>query len=145
MLDAALVVWAAVWLAAGVYVYTQVRQLEDYGETTTTAAIGLRQTSGGLVRAAEGLRSTGRALGGLPFVGEEIEANIRRTASDIDTIAKTVAKTSIQARISGEQTRDSAQGIAVVLGLAVALVSTLPLVVLYLVLRPLLAERLRRR
>ena len=127
------------------YVYTSVKQLEDYGETTVTAATGLDQTSVGLVRAARGLRETGNALDDIPFVGEQIDANIRRTARDVDEIAKTVRTTARQARVSGVQTRDSARGVALVLGAAIALVPTLPLAVLYLLLRPLVAQQLRRR
>ena len=145
VLDGALAVWAVLWLVAGVFVYLSVRQLEDYGETTVTASIGLRQTSDGLIRAADGLRSTGDALASLPFVGDEINANIRRTAGDIDTIAKTVRATAFQARVSGEQTRDTAHGVAIVLASAIVLVSTLPITALYLLLRPLIRQQLTRR
>ena len=110
-----------------------------------TAAVGLNQTSTGLVRAAQGLRDTGDALDSIPFVGEQIDANIRRTARDVDTIATTVRKTARRARDSGADTRDAAQGVAAVLGAAVALVPTIPLVLLYLLLRPLVAQELRRR
>ena len=137
--------WAAVWLLAGAYVYVAVKQLEDYGETTVTAAKGLDQASTGLTRAAVGLRDTGAALDGIPFVGEQLDANIRRTARDVDVIAGTVERTARQARASGVQTRDAAQGVALVLGAAVALVPTLPIVFLYLLLRPVLAQQLRRR
>lgn len=137
--------WAAVWLIAGAYVYTAVRELEDYGETTVTAATGLQQTSRGLLRASDGLRNTGEALGGFPLVGSEIEADIRRTAGDVDEIAGTVRATARQARESGLQTRDSARGLALVLGAAVALVPIVPLVALYLLLRPLIAQQVRTR
>ena len=132
------------WLLAGVYVYTQVRQLEDYGETTTTAATGLRQASDGLRRAAAGLRSTGNALREVPFVGRQIDENIRRTADDVETIAGTVGRTAVQARISGEQTRESARGIALVVASAIVLVSIVPIAALYLLLRPLIAQQLVR-
>ena len=133
------------WLLAGIYVYVSVRELEDYGETTTTAATGLRQASDGLRRAADGLRRTGSALGELPLVGREIEANIRRTARDVEAIATTVGVTAVQARVSGQQTRESARGVALVLGSAVALVSTVPVAVLYALLRPQIARRLTER
>ena len=129
---------------AGGYVYSTVKQLEDYGETTITAATGLDQTSRGLLRAAAGLRDTGNALDDIPFVGEQIDSNIRRTAADVDGIATTVRTTARQARASGAQTRDTAHGIALVLGAAVSLVPTLPTIALYLLLRPLIAQQLRR-
>ena len=140
-LPLALGAWTVLWLAAGVYVYASVRHLEDYGRTTVTASDGLRQTSRGLVRAADGLRNTGEALGRVPFVGSQLDDDVRRTAGDVDRIARTVRATARQARASGEQTRDAAGGLALVLASAVALVPTLPLVALALVLRAPLADR----
>jgi hypothetical protein len=135
-------VWALVWVAAAAYVYTSLKQLEDYGETTVTAATGLEQTSNGLVRVGRGLREAGAALDQIPFVGEQLDASIRRTAADVDRIALTVRRTSREARATGIDTRDAAQGVALVLGAAVALVPTLPLLLVYVLLRPVLAERL---
>jgi hypothetical protein len=145
LVDVAVGAWTVLWLVAGAYVYVAVKQLEDYGETTVTASVGLQQTSRGLSRAATGLRDTGQALADIPFVGGDLDANVRRTAGDVDVISRTVRRTARQARASGEQTRDAARGIAIVLAAAVATVPTVPLVALYVVLRPLLVEELRRR
>jgi len=142
VVDAGLVVWSLLWLAAGVYVYTSVRQLEDYGETVVTASVGLHQASDGLVRAGSGLRETSDALGRVPFVGGDLVRPVRRTADDVDRIAVTVRRTARQARANGEQTREGATEAAVILGLAVALVPIVPFAVLYLLLRPVIAERL---
>ncbi|MGE5689981.1 MAG: hypothetical protein ACM33B_05440 [Pseudomonadota bacterium] len=140
-LPVALGAWVVLWVAAGVYVYSTVKQLEGYGATTVAASDGLRQTSRGLVRAADGLRNTGEALGRVPFVGSQLDDDVRRTAGDVDRIARTVQATARQARANGEQTRDAAGGLALVLGSAVALVPTLPLVALALLLRAPLADR----
>lgn len=142
VVDAGLVLWSILWLAAGAYVYTSVKQLEDYGDTVVTASVGLQQASDGLVRAGTGLRETGDALGRVPFVGGTLDAPVRRTADDVDRIAVTVRRTARQARVSGEQTRDGATEAAVILGIAVAVVPIVPFAVLYLLLRPLIAQRL---
>jgi hypothetical protein len=135
-------VWAVAWLLAAGYVYSAVRGLEDYGEATVTASIGLSQAGRALGRASSGLRETADALDGVPFLSDQVHEPIRRTASDVDRIATTVRTTARQARVTGRQTTDSAQGLAVVLGAAVALVPTLPLVALYVVLRPMIVQRL---
>ena len=124
------------------YVFRAVEQLEDYGGTVVTASVGLRQASDGLVRAGSGLRETGDALGRVPFIGGDLVAPVRRTADDVDRIAATVRRTAQQARSNGEQTRDGATEAAVILGLAVAVVPIVPFAVLYLLLRPLVAQRL---
>jgi hypothetical protein len=142
VVDAGLVLWSILWLAAGAYVYTSVQQLEDYGDTVVTASVGLQQASDGLVRAGTGLRETGDALGRVPFVGGSLDAPVRRTADDVDRIAVTLRRTARQARVSGEQTREGATEAAVILGLAVAVVPIVPFAVLYLLLRPLIAQRL---
>lgn len=142
VVDAGLVVWSLLWLAAGAYVYTSVRQLEDYGETVVTASVGLHQASDGLVRAGSGLRETSDALGRVPFVGGDLVRPVRRTADDVEQIAVTVRRTARQARANGAQTQEGATEAAVILGLAVALVPIVPFAVLYLLLRPVIAERL---
>src|SRR5215213_8519089 len=72
VVDASVALWVVLWLVAGAYVFVAVGQLQDYGDTTITAAAGLRQTSRALGRAADGLRDTGDALEQIPFVGGEI-------------------------------------------------------------------------
>jgi hypothetical protein len=52
--------------------------------------------------------------------------------------------TARQARASGVQARESAHDVAIVLGAAVALVPTVPVIALYLLLRPVVIERVRR-
>ena len=103
--------------------------------------MGLQQASDGLVRAGSGLRETGDALGCVPFVGGELDAGAadrgRRRAH-----RRTVRRTARQARANGEQTRTGATEAAVILGLAVAVVPIVPFAVLYLLLRPLVAQRL---
>jgi hypothetical protein len=143
--DAAVAVWAAVWVIAAGLVYTSVKSLEEIGTTVETASLGLGQTSRGLDRASAGLRDTGQAFDLVPVVGSGIARDIRRTAADVDQISGTVRRLALQARANADDAADSARTLAIVLGLAVLLVPTLPIVALYLILRPLVAQQLAAR
>ena len=144
--DAVVAGWAVAWLLAAVAVYSSLEQLEDGGAAVIAAGRGLQETSEGLRRAGSGLHETADALGalgGLPFVSGDPGAAVERTADDVDGFAAGVRTAGRDARVTGADARDAAGTLAIVLGLAVALGPTLPAVFLYLLLRPLVAERLR--
>lgn len=146
-IDAAFAVWAVAWLAAGVVVYSSLKQLEDGGRAVAAAGSGLDETSAGLERAAQGLRETATALdllGELPFVEADPGEAVAATAGDLEQFARRVRVTGRDARVTGASAEESAGTLAVVLGGAVALTPTLPALLLYLLVRPLVAERLRR-
>ena len=146
-IDTALVVWTLAWLIAAVVTYSSLKDLEDGGSAVISAGDGLRETSAGLSRAGRGLHETADALevvGDLPFVSGNPGAAVERTAEDLDEFAVRVRKTGRDARVTGAQARDSAGTLAIVLGLAVALTPTLPVLFLYVLLRPLVAQQLRR-
>jgi hypothetical protein len=146
-IDAALAVWAVAWVAAGAVVHSSLTQLEDGGRAVVTAGVGLDETSAGLDRAARGLHETADALevlGDLPFVDADPGEAVDATAADLERFAVRVRATGRDARTTGASAEESAGTLAVVLGLAVALGPTLPAFFLYLLLRPLVAERLRR-
>ena len=146
--DVALVVWSVAWLAAGVVTYSSLKQLEDGGEAVVAAGAGLQETSSGLRRTARGLHQTADALevvGSLPFVSGNPGEAVEQTADDLDRFAVRVRATGRDAEATGAQAQDSAGTLAVVLGLAVALTPTVPIIALYLLLRPLVAQQLRRR
>lgn len=146
-IDAALLAWAVAWLVAAGVVYSSLKQLEDGGRAVVAAGEGLDETSAGLRRAAQGLHETSEALtivGDLPFVDVDPGAAVERTAADVDRFAVRVRATGRDARETGASAEESAGTLAVVLGLAVALGPTLPALVLYLLLRPLVAQRLPR-
>lgn len=146
-LDAALVVWTLAWLIAAGVTYSSLKQLEDGGSAVISAGDGLRETSEGLRRAGRGLHETADALevvGELPFVSGNPGEAVEQTADDLDDFAVRVRQTGRDARVTGAQARDSAGTLAIVLGLAVALTPTLPVLFLYLLLRPLVAQQLRR-
>jgi hypothetical protein len=112
-LDAAIVLWAAVWIVVGVVVYHEVRGLAQLGDTLDTAS--------------EAIDETGRALGGLrnlPFVGPELGA-----------LADRASATAASARASAQESRDRAQRLGVILGVSIAVAPTAPLVLLYLPMR----------
>lgn len=145
--DAALAAWSVAWLIAGGITYASLQKLEEGGSAVISAGEGLHETSAGLRRAGRGLHETADALeavSDLPFVPGNPGEAVERTASDLDAFARRVRETGRDARVTGANARDAAGTLAVVLGLAVALTPTLPILALYLLLRPLLADRLRR-
>lgn len=146
--DGALALWTVIWIGAAVVVFMSIRQLEEGGGAVVKAGEGLEETSAGLRRAARGLHETGDALGALdelPFFSADPGAAVERTAADVDRFAGRVRATGRDAQTTGADAQESARTLAVVLGLAVALAPTLPILLLYLLLRPLIAQELRRR
>jgi hypothetical protein len=145
LVDYGLTVWAVLWLIAGVLVYDSIQQLEDGGRAVVSAGQGLDETSDALDRAADGLHETANslgALGDLPFVPGNPGAAVQQTADDVAQLADRVRVTADDARTTGADAQDSAATLAVILGLAVALGPTLPVLLLYWLLRPIVATRL---
>jgi hypothetical protein len=148
VVDAALAAWIVAWLIAAVVVYRSIQELEDGGRAVVTAGEGLDETSEGLRRAGLALHETADALSALdalPFLSGNPGGAVERTADDVDQFADRVRVTGRDARLTGASAQESADTLAVVLGLAVALGPTLPALALYLLLRPLVAQQLRRR
>jgi hypothetical protein len=146
-LDVSLGVWVLLWLVAAVVVASSIKQLEDGGAAVVTAGDGLEETSAGLQRAAGGLHETADALDAvdrLPFVPGDPGRAVDRTADDVQRFAVRVRATADDARVAGRDAQESARTLALVLGLAVALVPTVPFVALYLLLRRLIAKELAR-
>ena len=146
-LDVSLGVWVLLWLVAAVIVDSSIKQLEDGGAAVVTAGDGLEETSAGLQRAAGGLHETADALDAvdrLPFVPGDPGRAVDRTADDVQRFAVRVRATADDARVAGRDAQESARTLALVLGLAVALVPTVPFVALYLLLRRLIAKELAR-
>ena len=147
-LDISLGVWVACWLIAAVVVATSIKGLEDSGVAVVTAGDGLEETSAGLRRAASGLNETAAALGAiddLPFVPGNPGEAVERTAEDVQRFAVRVRATADDARAAGSDAQDAARTLAIVLGLAIALVPTVPIVALYLLLRRVIGQELAVR
>lgn len=148
IVDAALVVWVVAWLVAAGIVFAAIRQLEDGGRAVVSAGAGLDETSRGLRRAGMGLHETAGALDAidrLPFVSGNPGAAVERTADDLERFAVGVRQTAADAGTTGRDAQDAARTLAIVLGLAIALVPTLPLVAFYVLFRPLVEKQLQTR
>lgn len=109
-LNVALAIWAAFWIGIAAYTAYEVSALRSLGQT--------------VVKAGTATESTGHALaavGHLPFVGGRVS---RLAAQAIDAGAS--------ARASGASTESTVDRLAVLLGVAIALIPTVPLLALYL-------------
>ena len=109
-LDAAILVWAVTWIVLGFRVAEEVR--------------GLSELSGTVIEVGVGIESTGEALGSVrdaPIVGERVA----EPSEDL-----TVAGRSAIA--SGRESRESIRSLSTLLGFAVAIIPTVPLLLVYL-------------
>jgi hypothetical protein len=112
-LNVALAIWAAFWIAIGAYTAYEVASLRALSHT--------------VVKAGTATESTGHALaavGHLPFVGGRI-----------GHLAAQAVAAGASARASGASTATTIDRLAVLLGIAIALIPTVPLLALYLPLR----------
>lgn len=113
MLDVAIVLWAVVWVFMGLRVADEVRGLSEL--STTVIDVGVA------------VESAGVAIGSLsevPFAG--------------DRVAKPSAEVRAAGRsaiASGRSSRDSIRDLSTLLGVAVAVIPTAPLLFIYLPLR----------
>ncbi len=109
LVDAFLIVWAIAWVVLAISVSREVQVLR--GLSTT------------VVKAGVAVRTTGTALGqlrSLPIIGR-----------DIGPVANQAREAGRSAIVSGRDTRDSVDRLALLLGIAVGGVPTLPLLALY--------------
>jgi len=109
----AVVLWIALWIGFAVAISLDVRNLRSLGDTVSSSGRALGQTAQAL-----------RQLGSLPFVGPRIA----RVADQIEEVARS-------AESSGAESRSSATSLSILLGIAVALIPTIPILALYLPLR----------
>jgi hypothetical protein len=119
-LNVALGIWAACWIGIAAYTAYEVASLRTLSHT--------------VVKAGAATESTGHALaaiGHLPFVGGQI-----------NQLADQAIAAGASARSSGASTGTTVNRLAVLLGIAIALIPTVPLLALYL---PLLLSWRRDR
>jgi hypothetical protein len=110
VLTVGLAIWAAFWIGLASYTAYEVAALHSLSET--------------VVKAGAATESTGHALqavGHLPFVGGQIS---HLAAQAVDAGAS--------ARDSGASTATTVDRLAILFGVAIALIPTVPLLVLYL-------------
>ena len=109
-LNVAVAIWAALWIGIAAWTAYEVASLRSLSHT--------------VVKAGAATESTGRALaavGHLPFVGGRISQ-----------LAGQAVAAGASARTSGASTAATIDELAVLLGIAIALIPTVPLLALYL-------------
>lgn len=110
LVDALIVLWAAAWIATGLAVANEVRDLARLSDTIVT-----------LGQATQGVGETLDGLGSLPLVGDRVRepaASIREAGDD--------------AIRSGRESRRSAERLGLLLGVSVALIPSIGLLGYYL-------------
>jgi hypothetical protein len=111
--DVAVVLWTATWIVVGLSVATQIRGLTQLSTTVVVGGRALKTTALGL-----------DSLQSVPFIG-----------SGIHDVAGRVDQAGDSAIASGRDSRDRTRSLAVLLGLAVGVVPTVPLLAVYTPLR----------
>lgn len=113
-LDVAVAAWAVVWVLLALQVVQEVRGLQDLSRTVTRVGGAVEQTAGVLER-----------LQGLPFgVGDEV-----------GEAAERVAEAGRSAVESGRSSRESVRSLSVLLGIAIGVIPSVPVLAFYLPLR----------
>ena len=113
LLDLAVIVWVVGWLVLALFVAREVRDLRQLSDTVVVAGAAVEDT-GDVVD----------SLATVPFVGERV-----------GEVADEVRAAGRSAQASGRESRASIDDLSVLLALAIGLVPTLPLLVLYAPLR----------
>jgi hypothetical protein len=105
------VLWTVVWVVLGVWTKHEVRTLRQLSTTVIQSGVAVRQTGNAL----QGLRS-------VPFVG-----------GDVARIGRQVSVAGGNAQRSGRSSRSAVDGLSTLLGVAIAVVPTVPMLVLFAV------------
>jgi hypothetical protein len=106
LLDLTLLAWATLWVVVGFIVADRVRGLAEVSDTV--AQVGRATTT------------VGETIGALPLVGDSLES----AADEISAAGR-------DAVASARSARESARSTATLLGLSIALIPSLPVLVLY--------------
>lgn len=109
LVDGALALWVAFWLVVGGGTAVSVWQLSEVGSTLT-------QSGQALDTAGEGLQR----LGDVPLVGDRTEQ-----------LGNEVRATAVEVAERGQETRSNLRRLSILLGLAVALIPSAPVVAFY--------------
>lgn len=120
-LDVALLIWAAVWVWVGIWVAREVQGLAELSETVRRSGIAL-QSAGDLLA----------GLGTLPIVGDELRGP-----------ADAVREAGRRAVESARASERNARQVGTLLGVSIAVIPSLPLLILYVPQR--VAEERERR
>ncbi|HET9720307.1 MAG TPA: hypothetical protein VFP55_09540 [Solirubrobacteraceae bacterium] len=109
-IDLALAAWVCAWIAIGVAIGVQVGNLSSLSKTVVKEGLAVHTVG-----------TTLRSLGGIPVIGGPI-------ASD----ARAVQAAGASAVTSGTSTESTISTLSVLLGIAVALLPTVPVLLIYL-------------
>lgn len=112
-LNGAIAVWAAFWIGVAAYTAYEVAALRTLGHTVVQAGLATESTGHALA-----------ALAHVPLVGGRIA-----------TLAAQAIAAGASARASGASTATTVDQLAILLGIAIGLIPTVPLLALYLPLR----------
>ena len=112
LMRAFVAVWVAAWILLGVWTGYEVNNLRSLSDT--------------VVKSGSAMKTTGGAIQGLsviPFVGR-----------DVERVGRQVAAAGASAVRSGRDSRSAVDRLAILLGVAVGLIPTVPVLVLYVLL-----------
>lgn len=113
LIDAAIVIWAVVWVFMGLRIADEVRGLSEL--STTVIDVGVAVESAGVAIGS---------LSDIPLAGDRIE----RPSADIRAAGRSAV-------VSGRSSRESIRDLSTLLGVAVAVIPTAPLLFIYVPLR----------
>lgn len=114
LVDLALLVWSLTWVATGIAVYSEAR--------------GLSELSGTVREVGEAVEAFGASLGtvgDLPVIGGPLGGALEVPSEQVQEAGRS-------AQESGESSRGSIDALSVLLGMSVALIPSLPLLIIYL-------------
>lgn len=108
--DVAVVLWCLLWLGMGLWIALEVRSLADLSDTVARVGVGLQRT--------------GDALGSV--------ASVPLVGGDIGDLARSISDAGTSAVGSGTDSVGDIHRLSILLGIAVALMPTVPVLALYL-------------
>jgi hypothetical protein len=111
LLGVFVVAWTIVWVLLGIWTRHEVQSLRQLSNTVIQSGGAVKQTGDAL----QGLRS-------IPFVG-----------GDVARIGRQVSASGVSARRSGRASRSAVDSLATFLGVAIALVPSVPMIALLIV------------
>jgi hypothetical protein len=112
-LDVVVLVWVIAWLGMGVYVGRDIRELRQVPRTASSTGRALNDVSASLQR-----------LANLPLVGSQVKPLADRAQGEARSID-----------VASQATDESIRELSILLGVAVALAPTVPLLALFVPLR----------
>lgn len=118
-LDVLLAVWVVAWVWLGFAVSEEIEGLQELSGTVTEVGVALERTG-----------TTLGSLGGVPFVGDQVEE-----------AAASIERAGTSAVSSGRESRESVDSLSWMLGLAIGVLPSVPVIGFYLPLRLTLRRR----